>query len=341
MMSLPRFTYSSIRLLLVPLALSACSFPKVLGDGPDEADTDTSSGTGSPGSTTMPTTGDEPPLVCDNPAYACSQTPDCEHWNCGALGSPFDADGCLRQNCEDTPCAADEICYGVSNTKSCPIGPNGCTEDTQTATCACEYAENCTTAHCIPADEGPPVECPLITDEAECDKAGCSEWDSGLGFWRVDENDECVLDEVAPRCLWFPGDAWGGTATPGSFYEKATGRAVSFGTDWAEPPHGWGDCGDPDAPPACKCVGFCADTQAEAAEFLENDKPCTDVSDCVLADAVCFSDNTCSSVGVHKDSLAGWNEIHTTLDSFGCCEGGNPCGPSLACENQRCVAVFP
>ncbi|MBZ5709113.1 hypothetical protein [Nannocystis pusilla] len=336
-MSLPRFTYSSLRLLFVPaaLALSACPFPKVLGDGPAAADTDTDTSSG-----TMPTTGDEPPRVCDNPAYACSQPPDCEYWKCGALGSPFDADGCLRQNCEDTPCAADEICYGVGNTNDCPIGPEGCTEDPQTATCTCELASNCSTGHCIPADEGPPVECPLITDEAEC-KAECSEWYPGIGFWRVDENDECVQDEAAPRCLWFPGDAWGGTATPGSFYEKATGLATMFGTDWFVPPHGWGDCGDADAPPACKCVGFCSQQQGFVAEVLENDLPCDDVSDCVLADAVCFSENTCGSVGVHKDNVDTWNGAHSDLQALGCCEGADPCGATLACEDQRCVALFP
>jgi len=338
---MPRFTYSTLRVLLVSAALApaACTFPKGLGDAPNiDGDTDSSGGTAS---TTMPTTGDEPPQLCDNPAYACAGPPDCEQWNCGALDSPFDAAGCLRQTCFDSPCAADEICYGVEQAGECDVHVIGCADDPEQGVCSCEHTDDCWTRHCIPADEGPPAECPQIDDEAECDAAGCSEWDSSLDFWRVDENDQCVLDETAPRCLWFPGDAWGGAASPGPFYEKATGRAVMFGTAWIDPPHGWGKCGDPDAPPACKCVGLCVDLQSQAAQFLHDDLPCDDVSDCAFAEGICFDADTCGNVGVHKDSLAEWNSLHGELEASGCCDGANACGASLACENNRCVAVFP
>lgn len=194
-----------------------------------------------------------------------------------------------------------------------------------------------------PTTGGEPLadECSQIVDKAECDAAGCSEFYADLTFWRLDENDHCVQDDSAPRCLWFPGDTWGGNASPGPFYEKATGLAVMFEIDWTDPPHGFGKCGDPDAPPACKCVTQCVDLQSQAAQFLEDDLPCNDVSDCVMADAICFNADTCGAVGVHKDSLEAWSALDDELDSLGCCDGANACGPSLACENNRCKAVFP
>ena len=187
--------------------------------------------------------------------------------------------------------------------------------------------------------DGPPVECDQITDEAACLAAGCSEFTTIVRTTVVDG--ECVAGEVAPLCMWFAGDAWGGTATPGAFYEIASGAATLFSTDWIEPPHGWADCGDPGAPPACACFSVCNQMQNQAAEFLDEDKPCADVSDCVIADAVCYEGNTCASVGVHKDSQAEWEGLHSGLEAPECCAGADPCGGNLACEDQRCVVTFP
>ena len=205
--------------------------------------------------------------------------------------------------------------------------------------CACEFDPACEDRHCIPADEGPPVECPGITDEAACLAAGCSEFTT-VAPWTIVDG-ACVQGPSEPLCMWFPGDAWGGTATPGSFYEKATGEAVRFGTDWIDPPNGWGDCGDPEAPPACECVGTCALAQKEGDGFLANDLPCESASDCVLADAVCYAGNTCGSVAVNQASAEDWGNIEANLAELGCCAGADPCGASVACEDQRCVVQFP
>ncbi len=312
------------------LALSACAFPKVLGDSPLDSST---GGTG--GTTSEPGVTDGSPGVCDNPAFTCTEPLDCEKHRCGAIDSPFDASGCLRPSCEDAPCGADEICYSVADSDDCPVV--SCAD--ADGACSCQLDDDCTTRFCVPADEGPPVECAKITDEAACAAAGCSEFTTIVGTTIVDG--QCVPGEVTPLCMWFPGDAWGGTATPGAFYELATGAATQFPTDWFEPPHGWGDCGDPGAPPACGCFSVCALAQDQAADFLDADKPCADVSDCVQADAVCYDGNTCGSVGVHKDSQSAWQDLHDGLGAFECCAGADPCGATLACENQRCVVAFP
>lgn len=330
-----RINYRFCSLLTLPLALAlaACTFPKILGDDPTEGGSSGSSG----GTTDGPVTTGEP-VVCDqNPMFLCSQPVDCAQWGCGAPGDSFDANGCLRKSCTLEPCGEGEICFSVSMNENCAVV--GCVEEF--GMCSCGYSAECTANFCIPADEGPPVECAKITDKEACLAAGCSEFVDSLTRYATNENGECVVDSVGPACLWFPGDAWGGNATPGSFYEEATGLAVQFATDWIVPPHGWGDCGDADAPAACACFGMCASAQSAAAAFLEMDLPCADVSDCVLAEAICFEGNVCGTVGVHKDSVDQWTSLHSELSGETCCSGGNACGSSLACENQRCVAVFP
>lgn len=335
-MQLIALTYRSIRALFTltaALALAACAFPKVVGDSP----LDTTGTTGAPGTTTEAIVTDGPPPGCANPAFTCSQPIDCEQWRCGALDSPFDAAGCLRPSCADAPCGASEVCYSVEQSNDCIIDVTACAD--VDGACSCELDDDCFGRFCVPADEGPPALCPTLTDKDACLAAGCSEFTTVTPATIVDG--ACVYGEAIPACLWFPGDVWGGNATPGSFYKQDTGEAVQFATDWLVPPHGWGDCGAPGAPPSCACFGLCAGLQQQAAELLEADKPCADVSDCVLASAECYDHNVCGSVGVHKDSASAWSDLHGDLQSFECCAGADPCGGSLACEDQRCVVVFP
>lgn len=335
-MSTHSFPYrlSALVSLTLSLAAPACVYPKVLGDDPTATDGSTTDGPATATTDGPATTG--APLVCENPNFQCTQPVDCEKWRCGEIDSTFDANGCLRPLCAQTPCDAGEVCFTAQATPECPAVT--CADDGDQ--CACEVAPDCAVSYCIPADEGPPAECPAITDEAACLAAGCSQFTT-VSRYTMNGNGECVVDSVGPACLWFPSDAWGGAATPGAFYEKSTGLAVQFGTDWVEPPYGWGDCGDADAPPACGCFGFCADQQKAAAEFLDMAPPCVDASDCTLADAFCYEGNVCGSVGVHKDAAAEWNNYESDLEAFQCCAGVDPCGASVACENQRCVATFP
>lgn len=330
-------------LLLVPaLLLPGCTLPKVLGDSPEESSGGTAEGSGegtaegTADGSGGPTSGG-PSGTCDNPAFTCSVPVDCEVWKCGELGSPFDASGCLRPSCVEDACGADEICYSVGEGDCGALDVIGCS-DVEGA-CACEFSPSCGGAHCIPADEGPPVECAGIQEKAACEAADCSEFTS-VAPWSVVEG-ECVQGPSEPLCMWFPGDAWGGTATPGAFYERATGRANYFSIDWIVPPHGWGSCGDADAPPACACIGSCALAQKEGDDLLKNDPPCEDASDCVLVDALCYEGNKCGSVAVNVVNEENWSIVEENLQFLGCCAGADPCGATAACEDQRCVAKFP
>lgn len=324
-------------LLVLPLALAACAIPKILGGNPIDTDSDTDgdgSGTSNSGGTTAEPATTGAPFVCENPEFKCSGPVDCEAFNCGAVGSSFDKDGCLRTSCVDAPCGANEICYGVSTEQNCAVFGCGGGD-----VCECGWEADCIGAFCIPADEGPPVECPTITEQEACLAAGCSEFDAQHSMVGVNANGECVVKEVVPLCLWFPSDQWGGTATPGAFYDKATGLATQFGTDWFEPPHGWGDCGDADAPESCGCFSVCAQAQGQAAKFLAEGQPCQDVSDCELVNGSCFDGSACGTVGVHKDQVDEWEGLHADLMALQCCEDGdNPCVASLKCVDDRCVA---
>lgn len=328
-MSFFSFAYRSLPMFFaLVLAPSACVFPKVVGGNPQD---ETGGGTEtSGGMATDSLTTDGSPLVCDdNPDLACTKPFDCEQWNCGAVDSPLDASGCLRPAC---PCGPDEICYGNSHSGACP---DVATCADQGDVCGCQAIDCVGGGYCIPADEGPPVECAKITDKDACLAAGCSEFTTVV--YASVENDVCVASEVTPLCMWFPGDAWGGNATPGYFYEIATGRAAGFGTDWFTPPYGWAHC-TPDVP-ACGCVGMCVDLNQEADDLLAADKPCVDVSDCALAAAECYDADVCGSVAVHKDTLPAWEQLHSDLMFYECCDGADACVGTLACENQRCVVV--
>lgn len=343
-------SYHCLRgLLLLPLALAACTFPKILGDSP--LDGNTSSGSAStgdststgPDATTQPT-GDGPPPVCDNPLFTCTNPLDCEQWKCGTPASPFDANGCLRRTCDnDDQCGEGELCFDADPMAGCSAALVGCSDDGDD--CNCQYGDDCATIrHCIPADQGPPAECSQHdNDLAGCEAAGCHLYIGGIARYAF-ENGACVPEIISDACLWFPnnlGDGGPGSGTAYAYYEIATGLAANFGNAWTDPPWGWADCQALDAPPSCQCVSPCADLQHQAELFLDADKPCNDVSDCAFADGICYDQDTCGNVGVHKDNLDAWNALHAELGASGCCDGANACGANLACENQRCVATFP
>lgn len=345
MSTLRPYTYFLSALFVLPaaLAVSACTYPKVFGDAPDEND---SVATGIIDDTAEPTT-EGSPLVCANPAFTCSGPVDCEQWaahgSCGPVTSQFDAAGCLRPSCADSPCAADELCYlyNADEPIHCAVDLLACAD--QGDSCACEVSDACSTQYCIPADEGPPAECPALTDEGACLAAGC-DWHEQEAFWSktgVGGTAECLVEEVKPFCTFLPGHNIAPILQEAPLYEKATGRAVLFPLDRELVPHGWGRCGDPDAPSSCDCITVCADKQEAAAAFLDQDKPCDDVSDCALAEAICFNADTCGNVGVHKDNLAAWDALHAELGELGCCDGAAACGAGVACVDNRCVAAFP
>ena len=272
--------------LTLTLALTACAIPKSLGDNPDEDSSGSTAGISS-GSVTsdVPLTGDtgdsstaESGVVpgtdsgsegissdfttttadgpsCQNPAQiACGLNQvDCVEHECGALGSPFDANGCLRPSCNDEPCGANEVCFGdeslhcAPSVISCGGGEGG--------VCECTSSEDCGGRYCYPAGEAPPADCGSFTDSDSCLAAGCSEFQSVTSVNLVDGACDCSAD--IPACLWFAGEEWGGAASAGAFYHLASQQVVVFGTIWIDPPYGWVSCGDPGAPAACACALDC------------------------------------------------------------------------------------
>jgi len=265
------------RLLTLPLLLSACTLPQVLGDNPgSDSSGPTSEPTGSTGidpsgpasssdasttaassaatsEATSEATTDGDPLCPGNPKHTCTTAIDCEQHECGALGSPFDADGCLRRSCDDAPCGPDEVCW-ADNSAGCAATVTACADSE--GVCACTVDDACGGRYCYPAGDAPPAQCEEITDKDLCLASGCSSFDDASTLSRVD--DECVCGDPLPACLWFP-DGPAGDDAPAPFYNLSSLQVVVFHTAWDQPPHDWAPCvGAPDEPPACSCasIGF-------------------------------------------------------------------------------------
>lgn len=269
----------SITYLVLPLALAACVVPTSLGDNPGDDTTagtgdDATGGTGDDQATTAETgaapatesgdvefttttsdftttTADGP--LCPNPAQMCGEIPlDCTEHNCGGLGSPFDADGCLRQACDgDNPCGADEVCFG-DELAGCSPTVIGC--DIEDGACECSSSDDCGGRYCYPEGEAPPADCGSFTDQASCLAAGCSDSVPATPMKLVDG--ACVCDAQAAICVWSPGGL-GGLTIPGPFFNIASQEVVLFFTTWTPPPYGWSNCDEPGAPPACACASDC------------------------------------------------------------------------------------
>lgn len=196
-------------------------------------------------------TGDPPGPLCSNPKHTCTIPIDCEAQNCGALHSPFDADGCLRRGCEDEPCGPGEVCYQNMG-GGCFPQVTDCFDDR--GTCTCTINDDCGGKYCYPEGEAPPAQCDAFTDEAACLAAGCSAFETVSTLTR--EGDECVCGEPLPACLWFFG-AISGDDAPAPFYNQNSQQVVVFSTSWDEPPQGWAPCvGDPSEPAACSCASI-------------------------------------------------------------------------------------
>ena len=284
------------RCITLPLLLSACALPKVLGENPGEDSTGAGETTGLDPSGPDPTSAatDEPattvatsqasatsgdtvatseasatsldtattaigttdetgagPLCPGNPQHTCTVPIDCVERNCGALGSPFDADGCLRPSCDDAPCGADEVCWADEDA-GCASTVTACADNE--GMCACVVNDDCGGHYCYPAGEAPPAQCGEITDEAACLAAGCSSFETASTLTR--DGDQCICGEPLPACLWFLGDITGDDA-PAPFYNLNSLQVVVFSTAWNNPPHTWAPCvGEPGEPPACTCASI-------------------------------------------------------------------------------------
>lgn len=244
---------------LLLLALPACVLDKDLGDLPGATgEAPSTGGTASETSATDPTvTTGEPTQLCPNSDdFSCTTPYDCVGFPCGGLNDMFDADGCPRSHCSaDKPCAAGEVCYDTGAWGTCNASSTFCEE--LDGSCSCSQTLDChAVSYCVPAEIGPPADCFAISDAAACLAAGCSEASTVTPVTVVGDTCECGEPEVA--CLWFTQEEWGSQASPGSFYEIASGRVVVFPGSWIEVPQGWSSCDKGEAPAACACAETCA-----------------------------------------------------------------------------------
>lgn len=88
----------------------------------------------------------------------------------------------------------------------------------------------------------------------------------------------------------------------------------------------------------------CQDHRDEATRFVEQNRSCKTVLDCVSAEAVCYDgsvSNPCGVVGLSAEAdITVWDAIGSDLaDSCEC--GAAECGPALLCNDaQQCESVF-
>lgn len=74
---------------------------------------------------------------------------DCEFYDCGAVDSPLDEQGCLRQECEQLElCTEGFVCHA-------PEDHGGCV--TSDLNCNGNQDDDCGGHYCIPAELAPPA----------------------------------------------------------------------------------------------------------------------------------------------------------------------------------------
>lgn len=86
------------------------------------------------------------------------------------------------------------------------------------------------------------------------------------------------------------------------------------------------------------------ESTAVANAFIEANRQCNSVLDCVSVNAICYQgplERPCGSVALSADADFGaWTEIHDDLAECGEC-GGPACGSTLMCTDEgQCEAVF-
>lgn len=126
----------------------------------------------------------------------------CEDGTCTGPLSEFDADGCLRARCGQTPCPDGRTCVELEPWGACAPSTNICEIDA--GTCSCEVTADCMpTSVCVPDEEAPP---PVETCIAADPGAGFS-FNPSIG--EVQGAATCTVDSVDPIQLDCAGDFTG------------------------------------------------------------------------------------------------------------------------------------
>lgn len=90
---------------------------------------------------------------------------------------------------------------------------------------------------------------------------------------------------------------------------------------------------------------LCEQYEDDVTEFIEQNRDCQTVLDCVEVDGLCYggdAENPCGSIGLSASAdLDAWQSIYGELTGNCECEAGDPCGSALMCnEQQQCEASF-
>ena len=179
----------------------------------------TADGSGSSSSSTGPFEG------CEQPGNCVEYSP-CEGENlCGTLDSLFDANGCVRTECQDDEqCAADERCYRAMDFGGCAPSGVFCEDDPELQTCLCGSNPECGGGFCVPEDLYP-AESPLPGGPAFVVGA-CAPNDGPATYFQWGGFGVCDLDEAV---LWlvFDGPLQIGTFDLDSSSNNAGGYVTS------------------------------------------------------------------------------------------------------------------
>lgn len=88
----------------------------------------------------------------------------------------------------------------------------------------------------------------------------------------------------------------------------------------------------------------CGEAREEATEFIEQNRDCQTVLDCVAVDGLCYDgdiSNQCGTLGLSVNAdMEAWQAIADDM-SEACPCGGDACGPTLLCnDEQQCETDF-
>lgn len=140
---------------------------------------------------------------------------------CGALDSPFDAEGCLRASCADgSQCAQDEVCFVAQDYGLCAGSGWFCEDSVEEAACMCGSDPNCGGGFCVPASLAPAVEAAPVGAAAVV--RGCPDEIGDRFSFTIYDTAMLSGCEPAQTGLELLELQLHGTVEPGSFQQSAS-----------------------------------------------------------------------------------------------------------------------
>ncbi|MBV1858727.1 MAG: hypothetical protein KUG77_09975 [Nannocystaceae bacterium] len=90
---------------------------------------------------------------------------------------------------------------------------------------------------------------------------------------------------------------------------------------------------------------LCEQHRDDATAFIEQNRECQTVLDCIEVDGLCYAgdvSNPCGSVGLSADAdLVAWQGLAGEMSDNCECDAGDPCGSAVMCnDEQQCESSF-